>query len=76
MRYQDMYRQWLHDFAADTAMAAELSAIAGDEKEIEDRFYTGLSFGTGGHARRAWLRHQPHERVHRAPRHAGACRIS
>ena len=27
---------------------AELSAIAGDEKEIEDRFYKDLSFGTGG----------------------------
>lgn len=48
MRYQDMYNRWLHDFAGDSAMAAELKAIAGDEKEIEDRFYTGLSFGTGG----------------------------
>lgn len=48
MRYQDMYRRWLNDFAGDSAMAAELKAIAGSEKEIEDRFYTGLSFGTGG----------------------------
>jgi phosphoglucomutase len=48
MRYQDMYRRWLTDFSGDKAMVAELSAIAGDEKEIEDRFYTSLSFGTGG----------------------------
>ena len=26
----------------------ELQSIAGDEKEIEDRFYTELAFGTGG----------------------------
>ena len=48
MHYQETYRQWLTDFADDTQLVQELTAIAGDEKEIEDRFYTGLSFGTGG----------------------------
>ena len=48
MTYSDTYRQWIRDFAADKQATAELAAIAGDEKEIEDRFYTGLSFGTGG----------------------------
>jgi len=44
----DAYRRWLKDFAGDKALMDELTAISGDEKEIEDRFYTGLSFGTGG----------------------------
>ena len=48
MQYMDTYRQWLRDFADDEQLVAALSAIAGNEKEIEDRFYTGLSFGTGG----------------------------
>ena len=48
MQYMDVYRQWLTDFAGDPQLVKELTAIAGDAKEIEDRFYTGLSFGTGG----------------------------
>ena len=48
MRYMETYRQWLADFAGDPKLVQELTAIAGNEKEIEDRFYTGLSFGTGG----------------------------
>ncbi len=48
MQYMDVYRQWLTDFANDPKLVKELTAIAGDAKEIEDRFYTGLSFGTGG----------------------------
>ena len=42
------WEQWLRDFAADADTVADLQAIAGDEKEIEDRFYTELSFGTAG----------------------------
>ena len=48
MTYRERYEQWLRDFADDPATVAELQAIAGDEKEIEDRFYTELSFGTAG----------------------------
>ncbi len=48
MPYMDVYQQWLKDFAADKQAMAELTAIANDPKEIEDRFYTDLSFGTGG----------------------------
>ena len=44
MTYKDKYQQWL-TFDEDTK--AELSAIT-DEKEIEDRFYKDLAFGTGG----------------------------
>ena len=48
MNYQEAYAAWKRDFAQDETMQAELNAIAADEKEIEDRFYTELSFGTGG----------------------------
>ena len=48
MSYREQYEAWLKDFAADEATLAELRAIAGDEKEIEDRFYRNLSFGTAG----------------------------
>ena len=44
MNYKDKYQQWL-EFDEDTK--AELEAIT-DEKEIEDRFYKDLAFGTGG----------------------------
>ena len=44
MDYKEKYQQWL-GFDEDTK--AELLAIT-DEKEIEDRFYKDLEFGTGG----------------------------
>ena len=48
MSYQDEYRKWLEDPWFDDATKAELKAIEGDDKEIEDRFYRELEFGTGG----------------------------
>ena len=42
--YKERYAEWL-TFDEDTK--AELLAIA-DEKELEDRFYKNVSFGTGG----------------------------
>lgn len=45
MDYKEKYRQWL-DFA-DEDTKAELTAVQ-DEKELEDRFYKDLAFGTGG----------------------------
>ncbi len=44
MDYKAKYQQWL---TFDEETKAELSAIT-DEKEIEDRFYKDLAFGTGG----------------------------
>lgn len=46
MSYKDKYENWLA--FADEATKAELEAIQNDEKEIEDRFYKDLAFGTGG----------------------------
>ena len=44
MDYKAKYNEWL---TFDEETKAELLAIA-DEKEIEDRFYKDLEFGTGG----------------------------
>ena len=48
MRYRDIYTQWCTDEYFDEATKTELKALKGDEKEIEDRFYRQLEFGTGG----------------------------
>ena len=48
MDYKAKYEQWCQDPIFDQNTKEELKAIAGDEKEIEDRFYKDLSFGTGG----------------------------
>ena len=48
MGYKDTYNEWLASPAVDEASKEELRAIAGDEKEIEERFYRGLEFGTAG----------------------------
>jgi len=48
MTIRENYEKWLKDFADDKETVLELESIANDEKEIEDRFYTELSFGTAG----------------------------
>ena len=48
MNYKEIYNQWCTDNYFDEDTKAELKAIASDEKEIEDRFYRQLEFGTGG----------------------------
>ena len=48
MGYKEEYQRWLEIFANDPETVKELQSIAGDEKEIEDRFYTELAFGTAG----------------------------
>ena len=48
MDYKAMYEEWLNNPYFDEETKAELKAISGDEKEIEDRFYMDLEFGTAG----------------------------
>ena len=48
MDYKKAYEQWLGSPALSGAEKAELAAIAGDEKEIESRFFSQLEFGTAG----------------------------
>lgn len=47
MDYKKAYKNWLDQPELDRELWSELEAIT-DEKEIEDRFYTDLEFGTGG----------------------------
>ncbi len=47
MDYKASYQQWLESDMIDEAIKTELAGIT-DEKEIEDRFYKNLEFGTGG----------------------------
>ncbi len=47
MNYQDKYKEWLTSSIIDEKTKNELKEIE-DEKEIEDRFYKDLEFGTGG----------------------------
>lgn len=48
MDYKMKYNEWVNDPYFDEAFRQELKSIASDEKEIEERFYKDLEFGTGG----------------------------
>ncbi len=47
MDYRDEFRKWCESPVFDQNTKADLLALS-DEKEIEDRFYKQLTFGTGG----------------------------
>lgn len=47
-KVEAQYRAWLNDAGIDEATKSELRALEGNDKEIEDRFYRDLEFGTGG----------------------------
>ena len=48
MDYLEEYKKWCESPEFDEATKKELLEIKGDEKEIEDRFYQELEFGTAG----------------------------
>ncbi len=48
MSYLERYNKWIKDSTFDEETRKELIAIKDDEKDIEDRFYKDLEFGTGG----------------------------
>ena len=48
MNYLEEYKKWCESPEFDEATKKELIAIKDDEKEIEDRFYKELEFGTAG----------------------------
>ena len=47
MNFEENYKAWLDSHTIDEETKAELKALT-DKKEIEDRFYKNLEFGTGG----------------------------
>ena len=48
MGYLEEYKLWCEDPYFDEATRAELAAIKDDDKEIKERFFKELEFGTGG----------------------------
>ena len=48
MSYMEQYNDWLNNPYFDEATKSELKALEGNDKEIEERFYRELEFGTGG----------------------------
>jgi len=48
MEYLKKYNEWLNSEVFDEKTKQELLQIQNNSKEIEDRFYKDLSFGTGG----------------------------
>lgn len=48
MQAMDKYNQWINENTFDDNTKSELKAIKDDLKEIEERFYKDLEFGTGG----------------------------
>lgn len=48
MNYREEYEKWCSDPYFDEETREELKALAGNEAEIQDRFYRQLEFGTGG----------------------------
>lgn len=48
MESMKLFEQWLNDFADDRETVQDLLSIKDDPREIEDRFYRDLEFGTAG----------------------------
>lgn len=48
MNYKEIYNEWLNNDFFDDETKKDLVSIKDDEKEIEDRFYKVLEFGTAG----------------------------
>ena len=48
MSYLEEYKKWMNSSFIDEATKNELKSIENNEKEIEDRFYKNLEFGTAG----------------------------
>jgi len=48
MDYMKIYQEWLDNPYFDSKTKEELDSIKLDEKEIQERFYRDLEFGTGG----------------------------
>ena len=48
MDYLKRYEEWCTSPSIDNETKEELLKLKGNEKEIEERFYKDLEFGTGG----------------------------
>ena len=48
MGYMENYKEWMENPYFDAKTKEELKSIEGDEREIKERFYAELEFGTAG----------------------------
>lgn len=48
MSWKDTYQKWNEFQGLDQTLRAELDSLAGNDKELEDAFYTPMEFGTAG----------------------------
>ena len=48
MNAKEKYREWLERMDYNDPLHAELASLSGNEKEIEERFYQYITFGTAG----------------------------
>ncbi len=48
MGYMENYKEWMENPYFDAETKEELKSIEGDEREIKERFYAELEFGTAG----------------------------
>ena len=46
--WNELYALWCENAKEDSDLIEELKAVAGNEAEIQDRFYQSLEFGTAG----------------------------
>ena len=75
MGYKEMYEEWLNNPYFDDATKAELKAIEGNEKEIEDRFYMDLEVWYGRSPRRDRRRNKPYECLYSPQGNTGTCKL-
>lgn len=48
MEIRSLYEKWLSEAVDDASLIKELRGVAGNDEEINDRFYRSLEFGTAG----------------------------
>lgn len=75
MGYMDEYKFWLESDCFDEKTKEELRSIADDDKEIQDRFYKNLKFGTGGMQRNHGCWNQQNEYIYSYKGNTGTCRL-
>ena len=75
MNYLEEYKKWCESPEFDEETKKELLEIKDDEKEIEDRFYKELEFGTAGLTWSNWSRNKQNEQIHCRKSYTRTCKL-
>ncbi len=73
--YMEVYGEWVNNPLFGQETKDELLAIKDDPKEIEERFYCDLVFGTAGLRWYYRRRNKPNEQVCRSESNTGTCKL-